>query len=121
MSKVLVDLSDQAAAYLAGLVNSASEQQKGLYLRVKRAGCSGYKYEKELVSQPQTDAITQSVKGITLWIDAKSVPLLEGVCLDYVADGFGTKLVFRHAKTSSNICGCGESFASNISMGDENA
>jgi iron-sulfur cluster assembly accessory protein len=85
-------------------------QGSGFRLTVKKSGCSGYAYVPKIVQTPEENDIKLEQDGITVYIDAKSAPMIKGTVLDYVESGLGQKeMVFRNPNATGG-CGCGESF-----------
>jgi iron-sulfur cluster assembly protein len=105
-------LTEAASTYIKKKV----EQEKGMGFRmsVKKTGCSGFSYHPSIVSEVnEKDIRVETEKGLTLFIDAGWLHLLQGVQVDYIEeDKSGLKqkrLVFTNPKEASR-CGCGESF-----------
>jgi len=104
-----VTLTERAAAHVVRYLDKRGHGL-GLRLGVTTSGCSGmaYKLEYADVEEP-TDSVWESF-GVKVFVDAKSLPYLDGTELDYVREGLqeGFKFANPNAKSS---CGCGESFA----------
>lgn len=85
----------------------------GLYVWVKKTGCSGYAFKPEIVSiEPENALQVVTPDGLSIYVanDAKS--FLQGVQIDLVTDPTGLKqkkLVFINPNETGR-CGCGESF-----------
>lgn len=87
-----------------------AEQALGFRLAVKKTGCSGYAYVTTVVKDHNPDDLQFQVADITVFVDQKSIPLVEGTTIDFVDQGLGqTKLLFNNPN-AANLCGCGESF-----------
>ena len=48
--------------------------------------------------------------GVQVLVDAKSLPFLQGMEVDYVREGLNQRLAFRNPNVKDS-CGCGESFS----------
>lgn len=73
-------------------------------------GCAGMRYLFEWADAPLGNDVTFSVDAdITLFIDAASLPFLQGCCIDYVREGINAVFKFTNPNASAT-CGCGESF-----------
>jgi iron-sulfur cluster assembly protein len=48
-------------------------------------------------------------RGVTLFVDPKSMPYLAGTELDFVREGMNEGFKFRNPNSKAE-CGCGESF-----------
>lgn len=77
---------------------------------VRRSGCSGWAYVVELTESIQPDDAVFEHSGITVVVDAKSLPLVDGTEIDFVRDGLNRQFVFRNPR-ATGACGCGESVA----------
>ena len=47
--------------------------------------------------------------GVTVRVDADSLPLVDGTEIDFVKNGLNQQFVFRNPRVAGE-CGCGESF-----------
>lgn len=83
----------------------------GLRVAVKPSGCSGYKYVLDYVTEPSAEDISIELEGgVTLYVDAHSMPLVKGAEIDYVTEGVNQFFKFSNPN-SQGECGCGESFS----------
>ena len=82
----------------------------GLRVAVKTSGCSGYAYALEFAESPAPEDLQFASEGVTLLVDAKSLPLVDGTQLDWVREGLNEGFKF-HNPNAAATCGCGESFA----------
>ena len=83
----------------------------GLRLAVKTSGCSGLAYAIEFVdAAPAGEDYTCESHGLTLVVDPKSLPFLDGTELDFVREGLNEGFKFNNPNAKA-ACGCGESFA----------
>ncbi|NCN23815.1 MAG: iron-sulfur cluster assembly protein IscA, partial [Gallionella sp.] len=88
-----------------------AKRGKGLGLRigVRTSGCSGMAYKLEFADQLAEDDLQFVSHGVTLLVDAKSLPYIEGMELDYTREGLNEGFKFNNPNVK-NECGCGESF-----------
>lgn len=82
----------------------------GLRLAIKTSGCSGYAYALEFADAATPQDRTFVSEGVTLVVDAASMPLLDGTELDWTREGLNEGFRFRNPNAAAT-CGCGESFA----------
>jgi len=82
----------------------------GLRLAVKTSGCSGMAYALEFADAADQDDLRFESHGVTVLIDPKSLPYLDGTELDFVREGLNEGFKFNNPNVK-NQCGCGESFA----------
>ena len=103
-----VTLSEKAAKHVA---NYIAKRGKGVGLRlgVRTSGCSGMAYKLEFADEIGTDDITFESHGVTVIVDPKSLPYLEGTELDYAREGLNEGFKFNNPNVKDQ-CGCGESF-----------
>jgi len=82
----------------------------GLRVAVKTSGCSGMAYALEFADAADKDDLHFESHGVTLLIDPKSLPYINGTELDFVREGLNEGFKFNNPNVK-NECGCGESFA----------
>jgi iron-sulfur cluster assembly protein len=81
----------------------------GIRLGTRTTGCSGLAYVLEYVDQPDpTDVIFDS-DGFKIVVDPKSLPIVDGIIVDYVRQGLNEGFEFINPNEKDR-CGCGESF-----------
>jgi iron-sulfur cluster assembly protein len=82
----------------------------GLRLAVKTSGCSGLSYALEFADEATAEDVSFEHDGLTLIVDQKSLPFLDGTELDFVKEGLNEGFKFNNPNSKAE-CGCGESFA----------
>ena len=82
----------------------------GLRVAVKTSGCSGYAYALEFVDVAGPEDQVFASEGVSVLVDAQSLPLVDGTQLDWVREGLNEGFKFNNPNASA-ACGCGESFA----------
>jgi iron-sulfur cluster assembly protein len=104
-----VILTERAARHVA---NHLQKRGKGLGLRlgVRTSGCSGMAYRLEFVDEASDDDEIFESHGVRVFVDAKSLPYLDGAELDYTREGLNEGFRFNNPN-ARNQCGCGESFS----------
>lgn len=104
-----IELTESAKKHLLkGL--EKQENAIGVRFSVKKTGCSGLAYEINFVDFITQDDLTFPLsEQYRIYVDKKSYPFLQGMRVDYIKDGFGSKLVFQNPNQKGQ-CGCGESF-----------
>jgi iron-sulfur cluster assembly protein len=89
------------------------EAARGLRLAVKPSGCSGFMYVLDYVrSEASDDKPIAIADDVTLFVDSKSVSVVNGTEIDYVTEGVNSFFKFRNPNATGE-CGCGESFTVN--------
>jgi iron-sulfur cluster assembly protein len=66
-------------------------------------------YKLEFADEAASDDIQFESQGVTLLVDPKSLPYIDGMELDYTREGLNEGFKFNNPNVK-NQCGCGESF-----------
>lgn len=104
-----ITLTESAAKRISNQV-SANDAAIGLRFAAKESGCSGYSYDMNLAEEvTDKDTIFESY-GVKVIVDEKSLSILDGTQIDYVAEGLNQTFKFSNPKAGDH-CGCGESFS----------
>ena len=105
----MISLSQAAADRVS---NYLEQRGSGLGLRlgVKKTGCNGYAYVIDYADEAGTDDLRFESRGVAIFVDRDSLPMLKGTEVDFVKDGLNEAFRFRNPNTSGE-CGCGESFS----------
>lgn len=107
----MIEISDSAARVISRQLSKQGFDGGGLRVAVKAGGCSGFSYVFNWDAAPRpTDQIFEGSGGARVFVDPRSLKLLDGTVLDFdegnlLATSFTLKN--PHAKST---CGCGESF-----------
>lgn len=105
-----IQITDNAAAQIKTLMESAPEGAVGLRLSVKATGCSGNSYKMEYASDKiELDDLIES-NATQIYIPKIYSWMLIGTTIDYITDELGNaRFEFTNPNEVSR-CGCGESF-----------
>jgi len=103
-----VSMTENAARHVQ---NFLAKRGKGVGLRlgVRTSGCSGMAYKLEFADEIGGDDLTYDSHGVTLIVDPKSLPYIDGMVLDYTREGLNEGFKFDNPNVKDQ-CGCGESF-----------
>ena len=103
-----ITVTESAAKHVS---NFLAKRGKGIGLRlgVRTTGCSGMAYKLEFVDEVQPEDIRFDSNGVTVFVDPKSLPYLDGMELDFAREGLNEGFKFNNPNVK-NTCGCGESF-----------
>lgn len=82
----------------------------GLRIGVVKSGCSGYSYALDYADEVAANDAVIEQDNVKVVIDKESLPLLEGMVLDFVKEGLNQSFKFINPNVTSE-CGCGESFS----------
>jgi len=88
---------------------AANPQAAGVRFGVRKTGCSGYAYVVDLADSIAANDRVIEQDGLTIVVDDKSLPLVDGTEIDFARQGLNSSFVFRNPN-STGECGCGESF-----------
>jgi iron-sulfur cluster assembly protein len=103
------------------LTESAIEQIKKLLARDDRAGqslrvgvtdggCSGHSYKLDFDREQKAGDTVLEWNGVKVFVDGASVPLLQGMVIDYESGLYGGGFKFSNPNATAT-CGCGTSFS----------
>lgn len=81
----------------------------GLRFGVTRTGCSGWGYTVDLAREQRGDDAVFEQDGVRIFVDAQSLPLVDGTRIDFVRQGLSETFTFENPNATAE-CGCGESF-----------
>ncbi|MGW8270763.1 MAG: iron-sulfur cluster assembly protein IscA [Burkholderiales bacterium] len=103
-----VTLTERAAQHVQSFL---AKRGKGVGLRVgvRTSGCSGMAYKLEFADAMNPDDHAFESHGVTVVVDPKSLPYLDGTELDYAREGLNEGFKFQNPNVKDE-CGCGESF-----------
>src|SRR5215218_7536481 len=108
----MIEITDSAARVIAKQLDKQHKPAGGLRIAVKAGGCSGFSYVFAFdESSKDNDEVFEGANGAKVFIDARSLKLLDGTVLDFdEANLMATSFTLKnpHAKST---CGCGESFS----------
>lgn len=103
-----VTLTEAAARHVTNFI---AKRGKGVGLRlgVRTTGCSGLAYKLEYADAIEAEDLVFESNGVTVVIDPKSLPYLDGTELDFAREGLNEGFKFNNPNVKDE-CGCGESF-----------
>jgi len=108
-----VSLTQKAAERLSSFLKETAtdkhQKAKGIRVSVKDGGCNGYEYAMNITSKPASDDLVIQQDNITIYVDAKSAPLLQGMVIDFIEGVMESGFKFTNPN-ATNTCGCGKSF-----------
>ena len=104
----LVLLTEQAAVRVREILAKAEKPYAGLRVGVKNGGCAGQEYVLTYAEGPEPLDETVEDKGVTIFVEPKSILFLIGSEIDYEIDKLSARFVFRNPN-ETDACGCGES------------
>jgi iron-sulfur cluster assembly protein len=104
-----ISLTDSAARRVKTFL---ADRGKGVGLRVgvRKTGCSGFAYVINYADESQDGDTVFEDHGVKVFVDAVSLPLIDGTVVDFVKQGLNEAFRFRNPNVKGE-CGCGESFS----------
>ena len=107
----MVEVTENAAAQIHKLLVKQEIPNGGLRVGVKAGGCSGFEYVFEWEAAPKdNDVVFNGPMGARVWVDPRSLKLLDGTTLDYDTSLVSKGFIFNNPNAKSS-CGCGTSFS----------
>lgn len=103
-----ITLTEKAANYIQKHLTQRGKGS-GVRLGIKPAGCSGFGYVLEYVDTPEEFDSAFESNGVKIFVDKKSLTLIDGTELDFVRQGMNEGFKFNNPNEKGK-CGCGESF-----------
>jgi iron-sulfur cluster assembly protein len=85
----------------------------GLRFGVTKTGCSGWQHTADLAKDERAGDTVFQHEGVRIYVDAISLPLVDGTEIDLVKQRLGEQFVFRNPNVADE-CGCGESFTTTV-------
>ena len=106
----MITLTDNAVKAVSRFVRSAPARAEGLRISVTGGGCSGLQYGIKLAASAALNDTIIDSGGVRLFVDPSSLPMIDGMVVDFVdsLEGSGFKFTNPNAK---NNCSCGKSFS----------
>ena len=104
-----ISLSDRAAKRIGDIL-SKEAQNAALRVSVLGGGCSGFRYDFEIVPRASEEDLVLEKAAARVVIDPVSVPFMEGAQIDYIDDLIGASFKISNPNATAS-CGCGTSFS----------
>jgi iron-sulfur cluster assembly protein len=104
----MINVTPRAASKI---VSNIDRRGSGIGIRVgtRTTGCSGLAYVLEYVDALLIEDHVFDSDGFKIVVDPKSLPILDGLLIDYVRNGLNEGFEFIN-QNEKDRCGCGESF-----------
>jgi len=104
----IISLTPSAIAHFKKSI--AKENSIGVFIGIKKTGCSGLAYDVQVVADEPKNFTLVEQEGIKFFIENKAIAFISGTTVDYVLQGFGISKLVYYNPHEKNRCGCGESF-----------
>lgn len=106
---VNISVSERAANRIREIM-AGEAGQNALRVSVLGGGCSGFRYDFEIVDKTNDDDLIIEKAGARVAIDPVSIPYMAGSQIDFVDDLIGAAFKINNPNATSS-CGCGTSFS----------
>ncbi|WP_374248580.1 HesB/IscA family protein [Thermomonas sp.] len=103
-----ISLTDAARTRVQGFLE-LDPTALGLRFGVSRSGCSGWGYTVEVARNALDGDVVFDDGGVRIFVEARSLPQVDGTRIDYVQQGLNAQFVFDNPNVTGG-CGCGSSF-----------
>jgi iron-sulfur cluster assembly protein len=106
---VNISLTQSAATHIRQMLQ---QRGHGIGLRIgtRKSGCSGFAYDVDYADDIRDNDVVIESSGVTVVVDKDSIPLLDGMQLDYVRNNVLNQGFEFSNPNVKETCGCGESF-----------
>lgn len=107
---MMIHISEQASFKIKDMMAELGDGDN-LYLRigVKAGGCSGFTYGMGFDKEKHGDDQLFTEQGLSVVVDAESLPLVDGLEVDYKESMMGGGFTLTNPNAIAT-CGCGTSF-----------
>jgi len=107
----MIQITANASAQIRRMLAKRGADETGLRVGVKAGGCSGFEYTFGWERAPRpTDVVFEGADGALVFVDPRSLRLLDGTVLDYDTSLLSKGFIFNNPHATST-CGCGVSFS----------
>ena len=112
----MIEITENAAKQIRTMLTKRALGEEGLRVGVKAGGCSGFEYVFGWERAPKaSDIVFEGPAGAKVFVDPRSLRLLDGTVLDYDTALLSKGFIFNNPN-AKGTCGCGVSFS--IEQGD---
>ncbi|MCA1955779.1 iron-sulfur cluster assembly accessory protein [Zymomonas sp.] len=106
----MLHLTDSASdAIRKSITGTDDASVQAIRIMVETGGCAGLIYRMALARKAEVDDIIVEEKGVKIFVEAESAPLLEGTKIDFVTSLEESGFTFDNPNAGSK-CSCGKSF-----------
>jgi len=107
----MIQISENASKQIAKLLAKQNLADGGLRVAIKAGGCNGFEYTFAWERAPRdTDQVFEGLAGARIFVDPKSLRLLDGTTLDYDTSLLSKGFTLDNPQ-AKGTCGCGQSFS----------
>lgn len=107
----MIEITPNAANQIRRMITKRGQDEVALRIGVKAGGCSGFEYTFSWEKvRKEHDVVFEGPDGATIFVDPRSMRMLDGTVLDYDISLLSKGFVFNNPHATST-CGCGASFS----------
>ena len=107
----MIQITNRAAAQIQKMLDRRKGGERALRLGVRAGGCSGFEYTFGWAAAPGPgDSVFDGPAGTQVFVDARSLRLLDGIVLDYDTSLLTRGFLIDNPR-ATGTCGCGTSFS----------
>lgn len=108
-NEITVSMTEKAINYARKQLQNNADA-KGIVLGIKKSGCSGFKYDLQILNDLQGNEKAFNVADdVILYVTSEALPYVNGTEIDYTTEGLNSTMKFNNPNAKDE-CGCGESF-----------
>ena len=112
----MITLTENAISAVSRFIAGSEKPTAGLRIEVTDGGCSGYQYGLRLEEQQNATDTIIDCGTVKVLIDANSMPMLDGMTVDFVDSLEGSGFKFTNPNAAKS-CACGTSFSTSDNGG----
>ena len=87
----MIEMTERAAQHVRDFLDNRGKGE-GIRVGIRTAGCSGLAYVLEFVDIPDENDTRYESRGVSIFIDPKSLVYLDGLLMDYEKEGSKRRL-----------------------------
>ena len=107
----MIEITENAGGHIRRMLAKRDLGERGLRVGVKAGGCSGFEYTFGWEAAARSgDSVFEAPNGASVFVDPKSLALLDGSVLDYDTSLLSKGFILNNPNAKST-CGCGVSFS----------
>ncbi len=110
MQPLTIRFTPKAIAKARELLQKSGVPEGGVRVGLVGGGCSGYTYRIQAEAAPRPQDHIFEFEGVRVFVDPKSLKLLNGSTVDYHESLMYSGFAF-HNPNAKRTCGCGSSFS----------
>ena len=107
----MIEITASAARVITRQLARNQQPGGGLRIAIKAGGCSGFSYQFAWdASARDTDVVFEGANGAKVFVDPRSLKLLDGTVLDFDEHNMMATTFTLKNPHATSTCGCGTSF-----------